>query len=252
MASRAAKLLLIQQSASLQQRALILGTQAANLIFFTPLGETSGTAADDVSATNADGAYAGTYTLDQTGIGDGSRSTLFAGGRVSLAANLAALSAVFSGDKGTALIWGKVSAAGVWTDGTARVLLNIGADAGNRIFINKSATNNQIDVSHRGGGTARNVNIATSTTGFFVVGITWDRSGANEFKAYYNGTQSGSTQTALGTFTGSLAAGFSAIGDLTSSGSVNSFSGNLAHMALWKTPLTAGEMAALAPAAFLA
>lgn len=241
----AVKLVTMMNNLLVPMSARIPATQAANLIAYWKLGETSGTAADDSSATGADGAYAGTYTLGQTGIGDGSLSTLFAGGRVSLAANLAALDAVFLGSAGTLAVWAKVSAAGVWTDGVTRSIVEIGVDANNRILLYKNNSSNIVSVLYVAGGTSQNpVKTSFNTTGWFSLIATWDKA-ADQVKAYVNGVQSDTTKTGLGVWAGSLASTWSAIADVSSAGSANNFTGNISQVAAWKVALTAAEVAGI-------
>lgn len=223
--------------------ARIFGTQPANIIGYLPLGDPSGTNADDISSTNADGTYTGTFTLAQAGIGDGSRSTLFGGGRVSLATNLAALNTAMDKTQGTIFAWGKVSGAGVWTDGVSRFLIELGADANNRVFMTKNTGSNLLSIVHVAGTTTKQIDVNTSTTlNWFSVALTWDKA-ADQVKAYFNGVQSGSTLTGLGVWVGSLSSTFSAIAEFNSAGTSNSWSGNLAHVAIWKIALTATEVA---------
>lgn len=220
----------------------ILTTQPANLIGYWPLGDLTGTVADDISPTNADGAYAGAFALNQDGIGDGSKSVLFSGGRVSLAANLAALNTAFDPLKGTLFCWAKVANVGVWTDAVSRILVEIGVDANNRIFINKSATNNTLAMFYNAGGVSKSTTFITSTINWFSIAITWDKV-LDQVKFYVNGVQNGATLTGLGVWVGSLAAGFSAIADFNSAGSGNNHSGFEAHVVLSKIAYTANEVA---------
>lgn len=222
----------------------ILKTQFASLVGYWQLGELSGTTAIDSSNTAANGTYAGTVTLAQAGIGDGSLSALFAGGRVDLSSVTAAIdTAIGDKSKGTLFSWVKVANAGVWTDATIRGIMHIGVDANNRFFINKNNTSNEIAFSHRAGGTVKTVTTTFSATTFFSVALTWDKV-ADEVKAYVNGAQVGTTQTTLGVFAGTLTNGFSAIGDSSSAGS-QPFSGSIAHSTLWKVALTPAEILAL-------
>jgi hypothetical protein len=230
---------------------LILSTQAANLIFYAPLNEISGTNADDISATNADGTYAGTFTLNQPGIGDGQPSVLFGGGRVSLATNLSAINTAI-GDKSAGTIFAvmKVPNVGVWTDATIRGIFHLGADANNRFFMNKNNNSNELAFSHRAAGTVKTITATFAALSSFTVGMTWDKA-ADQVKAYINGVQVGATATGLGVFTGTLASGFSAIADSSSAGRQPA-SAYLRDIAAWKVALTATEMARLSPLPFLA
>lgn len=221
----------------------ILKTQAANLIAYWRLGELSGTTATDSSPTAADGTYAGTFTLAQPGIGDGSLSTLFDGtsGLVSLATNLATLDTPFDGAEGSLVCWGKVSSAGVWTDAAFHVLSALGADASNRVLLYKPNTDNTLTWLYASGGTGNTATITASPTGWFSIGITWSKSN-NRVRRYYNGVQQGANLTGLGVWAGALASAWSAIGSQSSLSASSQWSGNLAHNAAWKAELTAAEM----------
>lgn len=222
----------------------ILATQAANLFGYYPLGETSGTVADDVSATNANGTYTGGYTLDQAGIGDGSRSVLLNGttGYIALPA-AAALDTPFDGDVGTILIWAKVSSAGVWTNGVSAILFALGSGANNRLSISKNSSNNELIFLYRANSTNKLVLHSTfSPTDFFSVALTWDRTGANQMKAYVNGVQTGATQTALPTWAGALSNSWSGIGSLDSAAPSSPAPFYLAHAAAWNKVLSAAEI----------
>lgn len=222
----------------------ILATQPANLIGYWPLGETAGTVAKDYSPTAANGAYAGTFTLNQPGIGDGSRSTLFAGGRVSLATNIAALSAVFSGNEGSVAAWCSIPNPANWTDASVRAALEIGADVNNRILLEKTTTNNQIGAIVIFGGTEKDLILTVSPfSSLFHMACTWSKS-ADRARFYVNGALAASASS-LGTFAGSLSSTWTAIADFNSAGS-NPWLGGMAHVPLWKIELTAAEVARIA------
>lgn len=240
----AVKLVTMMNNLLVPMSARIPATQPANLIAYWKLGETSGTTADDSSATGADGVYSGTYTLGQTGIGDGSLSTLFAGGRVSLAANIATLDTPFDPLAGTIFCWAKISAVGAWTDGVARIIFELGADASNRVFLYKNSGSNNLSTQYSAGGVLQTPQQVTSTTGWFSVALTWNKT-ADQVIAYFNGVQIGATLTGLGVWVGSLSSGLSAISDYTSAGSANNWTGNIAHVAAWKVALTAAEVASI-------
>lgn len=221
----------------------ILTTQSANLIGYWPLGDLTGTVADDISPTNADGAYAGSFALNQDGIGDGSKSVLFSGGRVSLATPIAALNTAFDPLKGTLLAWVKMANASVWTDGVSRILAEIGVDANNRIFFNKPSANNRLDMFYNAGGVSKQIILTSfSPINFFSMALTWDKN-ADQVKSYINGVQNGATATGLGVWAGSLTSGFTAIADFNSAGSGNNHSGFEAHVVLSKIAYTAAEVA---------
>jgi hypothetical protein len=149
----------------------------------------------------------------------------------------AALNSGFDGTAGSINLWAKVSASGDWTDGTARYMVKISVDANNQVYIRKSSTSNQIEFGYIAGGTSKTVaKTSVSTTGWFVVGITWDKA-ADQVKAYFDGVQVGATQTSLGTWSGSLSSSGCAVGASDSSGS-DPWQGYIGHVAVWDLALS--------------
>jgi hypothetical protein len=216
-----------------------------NLIAYWPLAESSGTAIQDESGN----AYNGTYTavtLGQTGIGDGRTSALFDGSTSRGNVYSAGFAGAFNNQEGTFAIWFRVAAVGVWTDGINRRLVRLAVDANNQVYINKSASNNALDLIYQAGGTAKGVSPATfaGNIGWNHLALTWSKSG-DAVKAYVNGAQSGATATGLGVWAGALAATTTVLGAFVTTPS-NVFSGMLAHPAVWSTPLSAAQIAQIA------
>lgn len=227
---------------------LILSTQPSNLIGYWPLGEMSGTVADDVSSTNADGTYAGTVTLGQAGIGDGSLAANFGGGRVSLP--VATLDGPFDPLAGSAVVWFKPLNAAFWTDGNFHVFAAFGTDANNRILLFKHSTNNLLSWLLTAGGTPVNPTLSgQSFLTWAVMALTWNKA-ANQIIVYLNGIQQGATQLYTGVWVGALTAAWSGIGSQSSSASSSPMSGWLAHCALWKVALAPDEIARLSPVTY--
>lgn len=229
-------------------RSLITSTDAANLIAYWPLGDLTGTTADDPVG-GFDGAYAGTFTLAQPGIGDGSTSVLFGDdARVTLAAVVAALDTPFDPALGTMLIAAKVLNAGVWTDGVARFSMAIGADTNNRVRFNKASASNNLTWAYIAGGTSDSNTQTISTINWFLMTVTWNVA-SDRARWYFNRTLN-ATNTTLGTWSGALATGGSAIGAQTGADTTANWAGWLAHAALWKSELTLAQIQRLAPAAY--
>lgn len=222
----------------------ILATRPADLISYLPLGDPSGTTAKDYSQTAADGAYAGIFTLNQPGIGDGSPSVNFGGGWVSLAANLATLDTPFDGAEGSLFCWAKVSTVGVWTDTAFHVVSALGADVNNRILIYKPNTNNTLTWLYNAGGISLTNVMTTSTLDWFSMGITWSKS-KDRVRRYFNGVQQGADITGLGVWVGALNSSWSAIGSQSSLAASSTWSGFLGHNATWKIELAPAEVARL-------
>jgi hypothetical protein len=225
---------------------LILTADPANLVAYWPLQEQSGSDALEVTATDANGAYAGSFTLSQPGPADYSRSVQFVGGRVSLAAAVSALDAPFDPALLTLLLCARIPAAATWTDGISRFAASFGVNSTNRVTLFKHSANNRFTFRYAAGGVTTDVDLnAVATLNWFQAAITVDTV-ADQMKAYFNGSQVGTTQTGLGVWAGALASGFTALADFSSAGNLP-WSGYLAHIALWKSALPPAQVLRLAP-----
>ena len=223
----------------------VLATSIANLIGYWKMDERLGTVSFDGSPEGNDGAYTG-VALGATGIGDGRPAPTFDGTNDFNNIYSAALNTDFDGTEGTVMIWGRVSGSGVWTDANVRELVHL-ADGSNadRIIMERSATNNQLSWIFDVGATLLSVGLGSlSTLGFFHMALTWSDSG-DEVIAYYNGAQTGTTQTGVPTWTSDLGSTRTCIGARLTS-AVNVWDGELAHCALWNTPLSAAQISNLA------
>jgi hypothetical protein len=110
-----------------------------------------------------------------------------------------ALNTAFDSDNGAIFAFGKSD---TWAAGVD-YLMQIGADTNNTVYLSRSATN--LILSYTAGATAESVTIASgSPTGYWMAALTWDTTGGGAVKAYYNGVQSGSTQTIAGSWAGVL------------------------------------------------
>ncbi|MBU0980310.1 MAG: hypothetical protein KJ709_05865 [Nanoarchaeota archaeon] len=99
---------------------------------------------------------------------------------------------------GTIEGWGRMAN---YASGVYETFVALYADNSNRIFIEKY-TDDEMEFYHIAGGTADHINIDVSSySGWHHWVMTWDTS-ADELKAYIDGVQVGTTQTGLGTFSG--------------------------------------------------
>jgi hypothetical protein len=210
-------------------------------IAYWPMAEPSGTISMCQVNAAQNGAY-GNVTLAQTGIGDGLTSAAFNGTTSSNNVHTTTFRDAFDPLLGSILIWGKVSGAGVWTDGTIRYLFYLAADAQNYIAAFKSSVNNTIQVRYRAGNVTESVDITTSSTDWFCLALTWDKVN-DRVKGYFNGVQVGATQTGLGTWAGDLTAISTAIGRYTLNNNV--WNGTLAHCAVFDEELALADIADL-------
>lgn len=219
---------------------------------YWPLSETSGTQAADVA-----GGFHGTYnnvTLNAATFPDGTPAPLFDASNERVALPAVSLDTPFDPLSGSMACWLRVRVAGVWSDGVLRAGLSVGADANNRIFVNKSDSffsPNIVQLNYRAGGTVETKNIsAYQPTTWFHLALTWDKTG-DTVRFYLNGTENTPASTTLGTWAGTLATTFTAIGNISSAGGANFWDGYIKHCALWNRVLTPAEIATLVPADFL-
>ena len=154
------------------------------------------------------------------------------------------LNSAFNPNEGTALVWFKVSGAGVWTDGLQRFLIRLSDGVANTVLIEKYSTNNTIRSQYLANGTVVTADATYSGTGWTQVVLTWSISN-NQVKVYVNGSQSGSTLTGLGSpWNGNLSSTLAAIGAGGSSGTAV-WSGLINDVHLYPRALSAAEISDL-------
>ena len=207
-----------------------------------PLAEASGTTALDASGNGRTGTYTA-VVLGASGIGDGRTAATFDG--TTSKANMigASLAAAFSGAAGTLNLWASVSSAGVWSDATNRYAFELNVDAQNRLSILRSTSNGVMTLAYRAGNTNKQVNTAAqSSLAYLMYTISWSAA-ADQVKVYLQGAQIGTTQTGLGVWVGAPAVAVCGAQTLTPAAV---WSGNIAHVALWTTALSAAQIATLA------
>jgi hypothetical protein len=115
----------------------------------------------------------------------------------------------FNGNAGTAEVWMKMPAAS-WTDGVVTTTFEVGADTSNRVQIQKSATNNQVDFFYRAAGTTVNTSYTTNSTEWIHFAVTWDTIAAT-VSYYANGVLFDQDITTT-TYTGTVASDRATIG----------------------------------------
>lgn len=118
------------------------------------------------------------------------------------AVDTVALRAAWNGGIGSCVMFGQVSAVGDWTDTVTRELFSWKVDNNNWIRAYKHGTLG-LDAYVALGGNASIRRQTTATTAWFMVGISWqDSANGNAVKAYFNGTQVGTTVTGYGAWAG--------------------------------------------------
>jgi len=150
----------------------------------------------------------------------------------------------FDPHEGSLIVWAEIASA-VWTDSTERFIVYVSdPSAKERLMIYKTTVNGQVSYAYEGNDVIKAVAVASgSPLGWTAYGLTWSLSG-DKFIAYYNGAQTGSTQTGLGTWNGILGTASTVIGaKFTTPADVAQ--GNLAHGQLYNTPHSVNVMAYL-------
>lgn len=196
-------LLVAGESLTYAQRVLAI----PNLLAYWKLDEASGTNAADSSGNGRNGTYSG-VTLAQTA-GPGASmglAGLWDGVNDTVDVFSAGLASVFPSAAGSLVVWFKVDSAAVWNDATVRVIAQFRVDGNNSVLLYKNAANS-ISAIYTAGGTAKSVTNAYSALIWSVFGITWDKV-ADQVKVYLNAAQLGSTQTGLGTWSGTIATAY--------------------------------------------
>lgn len=225
----------------------VLNTATSNLIGYWPLWEYSGTVANNIGSgtTTRNGAYNSAVSTWPTaeGIGDGNVAPTFDGANDYVNVYSAGLAGAFNGAEGTMMLWVKVSAAGIWSDGNTHQLFDCAVDADNRVCIGKSSSVNKIFFTYAAGGTVEGPTASVSSLDWINVCWTWSKTG-NLCIPYINGV-AGSTATDLGTWSGSLASTLCTIGIRDTASPLYYWNGKTAHCALWNTVLTPTQVAYL-------
>lgn len=211
-------------------------------IAYWPLWEASGAVAHCLINPAQDGAYVG-VTLGNLIAPDGSLCPLFDGVNDYVNASSAAFSAAFNGSEGSVMGWGRVFNVGVWTDGLYHAIWRLTTGT-STITIGKSNVNNQAYGIYVAGGVTETVLInGLTTTDWMQFVLTWSAS-ADQVKFYYNGAQTGATQTVLGVWGGAISANNPVIGANTVTPTVPWY-GWISHVAVWARAIAPSTVAAL-------
>ena len=220
-----------------------------SLIGLWPQDETAGTVAYDRSGRGHNGAYTGVTLANGDSI-RGTKAPLYDGTNDFNNIYSAALAAAFNGVEGTLLCWARVSAAGVWTDGGMRYIVNIQADVNNYIIVRKGAEVNNLAMLVKGGGQASDIATGTfSGTGWMCLALTWSVVGG-ALIGYLNGAvlHKDDSLTSVGNWAGVPAATLTCIGAQTTGGAYP-WSGLIGPVALLNYAATHAQIKAAYDAA---
>lgn len=223
--------------------AYLMENFGSDLIAYLSMDEASGTTLNDVTGNSRNGTVGGVTgpTLGVAGIGDTSKAVSFPASAAYIDWYSTSLRDAFDPAEGTLLAFVKVSAAGVWSDGTLRYIARLRADDNNQVRLGRSSSNNNMVLcQHIAGGTSRFTYIASNAyTGWLMYGIEWSAAGSAVY-AIINGGRTDNLG-APGSWSGDISSSTTTIG-AGSTSSTEVWSGSEAHIALFDRPLTALEI----------
>jgi hypothetical protein len=216
--------------------------QSLEPIGYWPLWEPSGATAYDASGNGRNGTHAN-LTPGQAGMGDGRTSILYNGSNSLTDVFTPSLQSVFDGSQGTLGVIGRVLNAGVWVDGIRREATRFvnTVTFADYLYIAKHSVANQWRFAYSAGGVGRILDVASggSLQWNFLL-QTWDIPN-DEFRAFVNGNQVGSTLDSLGVWAPPI--GAATIG--ASGAGANVWSGWECHVFLLDYVLSPGNVLTL-------
>jgi hypothetical protein len=231
----------------------VLRTQSSSFVGFWPLNEESGTVAYDLSPNGYNATSSGLLrsNVERSFLGpDGGKCAKFDGSASYI--DLVNAGAASATTEGTVSIWAAIED-NFLGGTTAGYIFKAAVDTNNHIQVFFNTQKNSFTGSYKGGGTAKNV---TSSPLVYNIGygaqwhhyaLTYSAT-ADTMKFYSDGLQQGSTQTSLGTWSGSFASDLLCLGCSDSSPVADLLPGWLARFGWWNKALTGDEVADLAVA----
>ncbi len=174
----------------------------AALLAYWPLQETSGLTAFDLSGNGRNALYKNTgVTQGQPGIGDRKTSVSFDGMTGNLNTYSSGLRDVFNGQECSICLWMKIPAAS-WS-GTNYCVFAFLANGSNYIKINLGGSANRLNAYYSAGGASKSINIVTFNDSTYMPVVFTISKTNDRIRFYANGNRL-SSQTSVGTYTGSL------------------------------------------------
>lgn len=223
---------------------------SSDFVAYWPLQEESGTVAYDLSANGYNATSANlVHSRKVLGI-DGLPCAEFNGSTSYI--DVYGILADEPTTEGTVSLWAATPDANIG-DTTAMYLVYLAVNSNNFIRIYFDTTANQFNGTYKAGGTASSVNGGL----LYNIGygaewhhfaLTWSATG-DAVKFYQDGVQQGTTQSSLGTWSGSIAEATSVVGS-SSTTAADQFTGWMQHLAIWGAALSDDDIAELARKAY--
>ena len=224
----------------------VMAALGSQVLRYYPGWDEAGPTAVDISGNGGNGAYNGTYTLGQTGIGDGKTSALFQTGvTTGLNAYSAALASSIILDEGWAAGWVKMTQAS-W-ENTATYYFASLLDTGLVNGINVRKIDGGVSFYRRVSSTLPIVQFSDypRTNRWMHWTFEWSLS-QNRVRAWINGTQLRPTTTAQASGMGALSNQAAMFGGWTTSNTAQAMPGNAQHMLIGTGTLTSYQARTLA------
>ena len=205
-----------------------------SIVSYLPLDETSGTDALDSSGNGYNGVYTNGVTL---------APATFDGTDDYIKWYTAEFRTAFVENEGAFIIWVKIPA-DVWAEAANRYIIRFYSGDGDLIYLSKVNVVNGLQFKYTAGGTAKTITNYDKggNLNWMMLALSWSKTN-DQLIAYADGYQLGTTQTSLGTWTGSAlpaSSGMNIGAYLTSNLSYN-FKGSLAHATYLSRAITPAE-----------
>jgi hypothetical protein len=234
---------------SLRYPAKVARFAESNQVGVYPLDEGSGLIAYDISSQLNHASYASEIGLGSGELGPaGKEAPTFNGSTDYVNLYTAPFVSDFSVTEGTVNLWYRPANDEVYTDGVVRRLLTVGANATtNVILLEKTAANNTLRGAYIAGSSTKSVSptvydpeLGYNETGWHMFTLVWSVAGGY-VRVYLDGAKSGSDQTSLGTWSGSLNSTLCVIGAANTTPD-NAWNGSIQVVGIWNTPLTDNQV----------
>lgn len=212
---------------------------AMNPITYWKLNDVSGSQITDYSGNGFHGTH-NNVTLGGDTFLNGDPAATFNGTNSFGNVFSSGFASAFNGSEGTLVAWMKIPSP---PEATQRRALRLFGSTGNEVYLDKP-NSSVVRAAFVGSSVSTSKNSSYISNAFIPFVMSWSAS-SSQFRAFYNGVESGSPAT-LPTWSGSLSGGV--IGASNASGSA-SWLGSIAHVSVFDYALTPAQVADISQAA---